>query len=486
MSNRLRSFALPAIAVLLAAVVCGLPARAQDTGSADFTRFVTLGDSLGSAFSSGSLLETAQANSVSSLIARQATGQTIEQPIVSFPGIPSVLHIQSLSPLVITPLGGRGQPLNVGLPRPYDNLSVPGFRVGDALRNRARPNNSFAQLILRVPNTQLEQALSLQPTFALVWLGSNDVLAAAVNGVVIEGATITPVAQFQADYATLVGALLGAGADLALATVPDVTSIPYVTTIPPFLLAPNGRPIPLLGPDGPLGPDDYVLLPVSSKLAQGIGIPAAVGGTGQPLEDADVLSAAEAAVIQNRVDAFNDVIRATAAQTGSALADVNGLLRRAADSGFNIGGVNFTADFLSGGTFSLDGVHPAPLGYAVAANEFIRAINETYGADIEPVDLFPFLFGQDGVLVPAAQAASFEFTQKAAQRVRRAFPIGAPSGAGDPQPPGGDPEPPGAGPEPPGAEPAPPGSGPEVPGAGPEKPEMGVDLAGPGLGRGRG
>jgi lysophospholipase L1-like esterase len=445
MSIRLRCFALPTIAVvLLAAVVCGLPARAQDTGDADFTKFVTLGDSLGAAFASGSLIRTVQDTSVPVLIARQTTGQQIEQPLVSEPGIPAILHIQNLSPVVITPVPGFGRPLNAGLARPYDNLSVPGFRLGEALRNRDRPNNSFAQLVLRVPATMLEQALSLRPTFALVWLGSNDVLAAAVAGVVIEGATITPVAQFQSDYVALVGALKASGVDLALATVPDVTSIPFVTTIPPVLvdrvtnqpiLGPNGQPISLLGPNGPLGLNDHVLLRVSPKLAQGIGIPTAVGGTGIPLSDEDVLSAAEAAVIQARVDAFNNVIRAVAVQSGSALADINGLLRRAAGAGFNIGGINFTADFLSGGMFSLDGVHPAPLGYAVVANEFIRAINATYDANIEPVDLFPFLFGEDAFPIPLSAASNFIFTEEASRQVEEVFGVGQSSGSGGPKKP---------------------------------------------------
>jgi len=223
-----------------------------------------------------------------------------------------------------------------------------------------------------------------------------------------------------------------------------VTSIPYVTTIPPVLvdrttnqpiLGPNGQPIPLLGPDGPLSLNDHVLLPVSFKLAQGIGIPAAVGGTGIPLEDGDVLSAAEASAIQARVDGFNNIIRAAAAQTGSALADINGLLRQAAGPGINVGGINFTADFLSGGLFSLDGVHPAPLGYALLANEFIRSINEAYDANIEPVDLYPFLFGEDAFLVPVSAASNFVFTEEASHQVQEVLGVGQSSGSGGPKKP---------------------------------------------------
>ncbi|HLE83448.1 MAG TPA: hypothetical protein VJG13_03835, partial [Thermoanaerobaculia bacterium] len=173
----------------------------------------------------------------------------------------------------------------------------------------------------------------------------------------------------------------------------------------------------LIGPDGPLRSGDRVLLPASAKLSQGIGVPTFAGGTGQPLADNDVLSAAEASAIQARVEAFNAIILDVARQSRSSLADVDGLLRQAAGPGFNIGGVTFTEDFITGGTFSLDGVHPLPLGYAVLANEFLRSINATYGADIPPVDLFPFMFGDDAVAIPAGGVGEFIFTSEAAEQL---------------------------------------------------------------------
>ena len=37
---------------------------------------------------------------------------------------------------------------------------------------------------------------------------------------------------------------------------------------------------------------------------------------------------------------------------------------------------------VTGGLFSLDGVHLTPRGYAIIANEFIKATNSTYGSNI--------------------------------------------------------------------------------------------------------
>ena len=47
----------------------------------------------------------------------------------------------------------------------------------------------------------------------------------------------------------------------------------------------------------------------------------------------------------------------------------------------------FSADFITGGLFSFDGVHPSNTGHAVVANEFIKVINEKYNASIPLVSV---------------------------------------------------------------------------------------------------
>ena len=39
-----------------------------------------------------------------------------------------------------------------------------------------------------------------------------------------------------------------------------------------------------------------------------------------------------------------------------------------------MGGVAITAEFLTGGLFGYDGIHPTDLGYAILANEWIAAL----------------------------------------------------------------------------------------------------------------
>jgi lysophospholipase L1-like esterase len=392
------------LALALILSLAPMPAFAQpETGTADFSRYVAIGDSLTAGFMSGGLGRTAQLNSYPILIARQATGTNaagFEQPYVSDPGIPAVLELKSLAPLTIGPRAGSGQPQNLTLQRPYNNLAVPGADVHDAVAT-VTDNGGLHDLILRGLGTQLQQAIALNPTFATVWIGNNDVLGAALAGRVIEGVTITPVANFEADFKAVVNALAGRGVELAIANIPEVTGIPYVTTIPFVVVNPatsqpvivNGNVVPLIGPNGLLTPNDRVLLTARAELAQGKGIPVALGGSGQPLSDAVVLSGAEIATITARIAAYNNIIRAEATRVGAAFVDTNAIFRELATNGINVGGITFTENFLTGGIFSYDGVHPNAFGYAYVANLFIDAINEQYGGEIPLVNLFPFMFG---------------------------------------------------------------------------------------------
>lgn len=420
----------------LALVLCAGAVYAQPAQE-DLNRVVSLGDSLTAAFISGSLHEDSQDTSWAKLFFKQATNRDdFEQPTVSAPGIPAILQLRSLDPLLIAPVPGLGSPTNLNLPRPYDNLAVPGANVNDIL-TQVTDGGGLTDLILRGQGTQVQQALALQPGFVLVWGGSNDALGAATSGIVIDGVTLTPLSEFEDDYDTIIDTLAGADtvAGGALGNVPAVTSIPFVTTIPPFVINPEtnepvligGNPVPLIGPDGLLSADDFVLLTASGLLAQGIGIPAVLGGTGRPLPDTAVLDAAEASTIQNRIVGYNQVIANAAERHGWALVDTNGVLADIAEDGLRIGGIEYSSEFLTGGLFSFDGVHPTQMGYAISANEFIKSINSTYGLNVPLVNLSSFVFGSDGTapgFPGGGSVGPLVFSKKAYRNLR--FALGTP------------------------------------------------------------
>jgi len=98
-----------------------------------------------------------------------------------------------------------------------------------------------------------------------------------------------------------------------------------------------------------------------------------------------VRPAALIAATRAAVNAYNVVIEAVARQTGAVVVDIHGLFEHL-QNGVVIGGRFLTTAFL-GGLFSLDGVHPTNTGYAIMANETIKAMNTQLHVGIPPVSL---------------------------------------------------------------------------------------------------
>jgi len=431
----------------------------------DFSRYVALGDSLTAGVVSNGSDQTYQKNSYPALIARQAGVSGFQQPLVSAPGLPPLLELvalnvtsQGVSP-VIRVKSGLGAPLNPTLATPYNNLGVDGFDTNDVLTRTGDINNfaqhladyaagrsgkapAFADLVLRfpvfpgteTPATALAQALALQPTFLTVWIGSNDVLGAALTGVAVDGVTMTSKLDFQVRYTTLIGALRQArpSTPIVVGNIVDVEAIPFVTTIKPYIVNPStGTHIPLIGEAGPLTEQDHLTLLASSLLAQGIGIPVAAGGTGLPLPEGSVdaeglhagviLRAGEIAAIKARIVDLNDVINGVAAQFDAKVVDFHTFFNDLLANGMVFGGVKLTPAFLTGGIFSYDGVHPQAIGYAVVAREWISTINASLGAKLPDIDLRPFLTGEGGGAATTVMAASAVFSQQASVAMVKAY-----------------------------------------------------------------
>lgn len=109
----------------------------------------------------------------------------------------------------------------------------------------------------------------------------------------------------------------------------------------------------------------------------------ALNGITYPLEDKWVLTEAEQVAVNTATDAYNVSIAAVVAQKGLGLVDSKGLLEELATNGLASNGFVLTDDYITGGAFSLDGIHLNARGYAYLANEFLKAIDETYGSNFE-------------------------------------------------------------------------------------------------------
>jgi lysophospholipase L1-like esterase len=408
------------LAVSVVALLGALPASAQ----LDFTRYVALGDSLTAGFANNGLADCYQLHSYPAVLANQAGAATFEMPLVSPPGIPPVVRLASLAGgvPVLVPDGNPADafPYNATYPAPYNNLGVPGanlfnllFTTGD-INNLLAGNtdNAMHDLILRIPQvpnpvtgepmdfTALVQAIALDPTFVTLWIGSNDVLGGVTSGTPIDGVTMTPADVFATLYPQAVGALVqSTSADIVLFTLPDFTEIAFMKTIPPFLDIPGLGVVPIMGSNGPLPADARVSLLASSLLAQGYGLP--LPGSPPLPEDVDLITGTpgyvlrpdEISFIKDRVAELNAIIVQTADAFGLPVFDAGALIDRANfGEGYVFGGVHLDGTYLTGGLVGYDSVHPQQLGYAVIAMYLIDFLNDTYGADIEPINMTGILF----------------------------------------------------------------------------------------------
>ncbi len=136
--------------------------------------------------------------------------------------------------------------------------------------------------------------------------------------------------------------------------------------------------------------EDHVLLTTSGVIGTApVGAPAIVNkyGVTFPLENRHILTKVETDKVLAATAAYNQGIAQVAAANKLAFVDANFMMERVAkESGIQWDGVKYTAEFVTGGTFSLDGVHLTGRGYAMAANEFIKAINAKYKSTLPLVN----------------------------------------------------------------------------------------------------
>ncbi|MEN8666615.1 MAG: SGNH/GDSL hydrolase family protein, partial [Flavobacteriaceae bacterium] len=110
---------------------------------------------------------------------------------------------------------------------------------------------------------------------------------------------------------------------------------------------------------------------------------ASVNGVSFPLADKWVLTPQEQAEIKTAIDAYNGIIKASATAAGLAFFDANQFMQQLAAGGITDGKYKLTSNLVTGGAFSLDGVHPTPRGYALISNLMMKTLDATYGTNFE-------------------------------------------------------------------------------------------------------
>ncbi|GAA4966354.1 G-D-S-L family lipolytic protein [Algibacter aquimarinus] len=464
---------------------------ALTAGSADFSTYVSLGNSLTAGFSDGTVFRAAQENSYPSIMAQQFAlvgGGTFTQPLVNdnFGGLAAGGN-RIAGPRLIT-TGGAPQPLesvigpvtvttDIVLNKPtgpFNNmgvsgansfhlldLGIPGSGYGDINGLGVYANPYFIRMASAPDATIIGDAMAQNPTFFSLWIGANDVLGYATSGG--DGSiTITDQTTFDLAYGALISSLTSGGAKGVIANVPNVESAPFFNTVPnnalvidaatagqltgffqavagiftQVLIAQMVPPanaqqlasqyaitfeeganrflidVPVTATN-PLGfrqmtEEEKLLLPIDQgALAQGYGSVALTpevlqvlgilqaGGTPTPeqgalvigavngIDDGDALDSDELQAIRTATNGYNATISAAATANGLAFVDSFSITTQIATSGYSSNGFTITGGLVTGGGFGLDGIHGTSRGYALFANEFLKAIDVAYGSNFE-------------------------------------------------------------------------------------------------------
>ena len=483
-------------------------------GSADFSKYVALGDSFAAGFSDNALFAEGQKNSYPNIVASQFAlvgGGEFTTPFMadniggfSSGGVQSpsygvrLYFGKKIDATYNVPLSDFDEPLKVEgvsttnistiLSGSYGNLGVPGAKCIHLVTpgyGSSFGNPYFARFASSPSTTVIADAIAQDPTFFSLWIGGNDVLGYALAG---GDSTLNPITPssggigvgFDASYNEIVSQLTAGGRKGVVANLPYITSLPQFTYLKPNLVDPfkyyfdgdenkltrvvsagdvatintingilgfldqvltaygqgsrinilstsvanpvllkddeltdygaqitaaalnSGNPQ-LMALSGYLGvifgkvrqstTGDLIPLAVSSVIGTSAplppGVPADFGkyGITYPLEDRHVLIPSEIAEIITATDSYNETIKNAADANGLAFVDAKTIMDQLSTTGIVANNYTLTSAFVTGGMFSLDGIHPSPRGYALIANEFLKAINAKYGSNFKGVNV---------------------------------------------------------------------------------------------------
>jgi lysophospholipase L1-like esterase len=459
-------------------------------GSADFSKYVALGDSFAAGYSDGALFKAGQENAYPNILAQQfslAGGGAFTTPFVndniggfSVGGnqVPQFLQRLIITGIVdglpvITPFPATTTTdLTEHLTGPFNNMGVPGansFHLG--IEGYGSLNPYFGRFASGPNASIIGDALAQNPTFFSLWIGGNDVLSYATNGGDPSGGNaITPVDIFDTVYMGLAAQLSEGGREGVVANLPYINTLPFFTAVPydpltasalgggnvavgdatidalntqlygplkqaltafgagdriNLLSHTGGNPLlirdetlenlsaqltaaftPTLGAQAAAfygqvfgqarqtkgaasGAQD--LVPLKTKTIIGtapVGIPAPLDkyGITYPLDDKHILIPSEIQEIAVATDAYNITIANAATANNLAFVDAKAIMNQLLNGGIRFGNYHMSAAFVTGGMFSLDGIHPSARGYALIANKFLEAINAKYGSNFKGVD----------------------------------------------------------------------------------------------------
>jgi len=239
------------------------------SGTADFSTFIVVGDSLTAGYADSALYRTGQQNSYGATLAQQFAlvgGGVFNQPLMPVGATGSLTLAANPLPvsdrLVLAPTGDPTSPaapsaitptqsteIGVPLTGAFNNMGVPAAKSFHlTLANFGDPagvpggtaNPFFVRFASSATTSMIADSAAQVPSFFVLWIGNNDILLYATAGgpgtsappYGIGGTDVTDPAVFTPTYNGLVAALKTVNNKGVLVNIPDVSTIPYFTTVP--------------------------------------------------------------------------------------------------------------------------------------------------------------------------------------------------------------------------------------------------------------
>ncbi len=233
-------------------------------GSADFSKYIAIGNSLTAGYMDGALYDDGQINCFPNILATQFRINGVGGGDFNQPNINSV---KGFNTIVTNPDPDTGDvfgrfELDLTIPGPVasvatleDQIALGTPYSGPALNNFGAPGILLGQLLTPATggpmaanplfnpyyarfasnpgtSTILQDALAAQPTFFTLWIGNNDVLGYAISGA-SNDAIFTSSAAFDVQYNTVVDGLLdNSQAKGVLISIPPVLALPFFRAVP--------------------------------------------------------------------------------------------------------------------------------------------------------------------------------------------------------------------------------------------------------------
>jgi hypothetical protein len=421
-----------------------------DAGDADFSKTVAIGGNYLSGYQDGALYDKGQRLCIPSLLAQQfkliggsafnqvfmpdekglglnnkpwesvfiSAGYLINQ--TDCKGMTSLLpfnnHVSFSAALpYLTGMAGNS---NQNVSAPFAVISDYFNPLFGEVPSATGNSNPYFNRIAGNPgvSTMYSDAKMQNASFITAWIGMEDIYNFAASGGT--NGSIESSATFSIYLDSLLKGLTANEAKGVIANIPDFRNYPYYTLVPwdnikvdnqsqadslnnlyagnnqiHFNIGKNGSVIiDSLNPAGirQMHSGEYITLsvPLDSIKCNNYGL--YIG-----INDRYILNSTEVNKIDQAITEYNFVIAQKAAQYNLALVDIHSYFN-SLRSGIKWDEVYFSQQFIPGGFFSLDGYHPNQQGYAMIANEFLKAINSKYNSVIPTINCT----GCNGILFP--------------------------------------------------------------------------------------